>query len=58
MIYLFMKRTDWALSLQIQYIEAPDHSHYRVIDMYTACTHPTVKKQVLDDFVPRTQSYE
>ena len=26
--------------------------------MYTACTHPTVKKQVLDDFVPRTQSYE
>jgi ATP-dependent DNA helicase RecQ len=30
-------------------IGAPDRARFRMIDMYTACTHPAVKEQVVDE---------
>ena len=48
MLYLFMRD-----SLGEQFTDpvgAPDRARYRVIDMYTACTHPAVKEQVLAEF--------
>lgn len=48
MLYLFMK--DRLGTEFTDPIGAPDQARYRMIDMYTACTHPSVKKQVLDEF--------
>jgi ATP-dependent DNA helicase RecQ len=48
MIYLFMK--DRLGEEFTDPIGAPDRARYRVIDMFTACTHPDVKKQILELF--------
>ena len=48
MIYLFMK--DRVGEEFTDPIGAPDRARYRVIDMFTACTHPDVKKQILELF--------
>ena len=48
MIYLFMK--DRLGEEFTEPIGAPDRARYRVIDMFTACTHPDVKRQILEMF--------
>ena len=31
-------------------IRAPDRAQYRMVDMFTSCTHSDVKKQILEQF--------
>ena len=48
MLYLFMKNR-----LGQEFTDptgSPDRAHCRMIDMYTACTHPEVKEQVLKEY--------
>ena len=48
MLYLYMR--DRLGEQFTDPVGAPDRARYRVIDMYTACTHPAVKEQVLAEF--------
>ena len=48
MIYLFMR--DRLGDEFTEPIGAPDRARYRMVDMFTSCTHPDVKKQILEQF--------
>ena len=47
-VYLFLKSKLGAERLEP--VGAPDMAPFRLVDMFTACTHPAVKNDILESF--------
>ena len=47
-IYLFMR--NWLSMFGVQPIGAPDLAQFRLVDLFTACTHKDVKNSILANF--------
>ena len=46
-IYMFLRDR---LGKGVQPVGAPDLAEFRLVDMFTACTHPPVKEKILSNF--------